>query len=117
MTDASIKGYFDFLLCFDSGAACRRREDLPIFIAAALRHLLGGGIAIFLLELDARPPVHDAEDGQPPERSTFTRADIERQALRLIGHGFSVAQLHFPSGLGGDRAVGAPVAYGLVVRR
>jgi hypothetical protein len=103
-------GYFDIVICLDVSRYCKSREDVADFIKMALRRLMRGGTAVFIFDY---ANVSSPED----DPAVLRREHIEQIALRLIGHGSTLVQLAFPSGVKSDIAPSDRVPFGLTVRR
>lgn len=107
----STLGHFDMVICANAMTAAVAWPTLTNFVDHATRRLLGGGLAVLMLDYSFTSTSNDREP------YGLARSDIERLALRLISHGYDVAQLNFPSGRQADAPVRATVPFGLVVRR
>jgi hypothetical protein len=107
----STLGHFDIVISLDAMTASASWPHLTSFIDHATRRLLNGGLAVLMLN-------YRSDLARSGETNVgLIRADIERLALRLISHGYDVAQLNFPSGRRLDVPARAMVPFGLVVRR
>ncbi|AEG50341.1 hypothetical protein Sphch_2698 [Sphingobium chlorophenolicum L-1] len=107
----STLGHFDMVVCLNAMTASASWSTLTSFIDHATRRLTNGGLAVLMLDYSAVPESRgEGTDG-------LSRPDIERLALRLISHGYDIAQLKFPSERQTDAPVRAIVPFGLVVRR
>ena len=108
-------GHFDFILCLNSSAFTRRYGGMTPLIDKIIQRLLSGGWAIILCDLNPSS-YPEAGDGLPPTVSEVTVDNMKQWALRLIGHGCSVAQLNFPSA-GDVFEARDSVPFGLIIQR
>ena len=105
-------GYFDFALCLNASSLAKTLGGAGTFVDQVLQRVMSGGFAIFSFDFfQPKPGAHS--DVAPA--GTLTKNDLEKIALRLIGHGCDVAQLKFPSTT--DQVSSASTPFNLVVRR
>jgi len=111
-----LTGQFDFLIALTNANWFRSKDQVFKFVTSMLRHVLRGGVAVFLFD---HVNVQDSRRVQPGGAPDFPvyRTDIQQLAIRIIAHGSSVAQLKFADTTDSDEATGVSRPYGFVVRR
>lgn len=103
-------GHFDFALCLDSALHASRYGGIAQLIDTILQHLFSGGWAVIMFDL-----VPAGGQLVPSCPDAVEVADVKRWALRLIGHGCSIAQLNFPSR--SENFANGPAPFGLIICR
>lgn len=112
-TSETLIGHFDFIVSIGLLNQATDSANLLHLVLDTLKHVLRGGLAIFIFDFEP------AADAMRAENAPFlpTVQDIQRLALQVIGHGSDVAQLRFGGLLSGDIASAAPTPFGLIMRR
>ena len=111
-----LTGQFDFLIALTRANWFRRKDQFFNFVTSMLRHVLRGGVAVFLFD---HVNTQDSRQGRPNGVPDFPvyRTDIQQLAIRVIAHGSSVAQLKFADPADSDEAKGVSRPFGFIVRR
>ena len=111
-----LTGRFDFLIALTKANWFRSKEQFFKFVTSVLRHILRGGVAVFLFD---HVNAQDSRRGRPGDAPDFPvyRADIQQLAIRIIAHGSNVAQLKFADPTDSDEAKGVSRPFCFIVRR
>jgi len=111
-----LTGQFDFLIALTKANWFRSKDQFLTFVTSMLRHVLRGGLAVFLFD---HVNTQDSRQGRPGGSPDFPayRTDIQQLAIRIIAHGSSVAQLKFADPTDSDEAKGVSRPFGFIVRR
>jgi hypothetical protein len=105
-------GHFDIVLCLQGSQMAGKWESSAQFLDHATRRLMTGGMAAIIVDyIHAVPP----EGHAAPQ--AHKRADMERLALRLISHGYRVAQFKFPSAVDHISELRSVVPFGVLIQR
>ena len=106
-------GHFDIVLCLQGSQTAEKWENPAQFLDHATRRLMTGGMAVIIVDyIHHLPP-----GGRGAAPQALTRADLERLALRLISHGYHLAQFRFPSSIDRISDFSWVVQFGVVIQR
>jgi hypothetical protein len=108
---------FDFSISLGTINMLNSEVSMTGFVNAVIKHVLRRGIAIFMFDYATDALQRDALTRASGKRFLPNRDDIEKIAMRVIGHGCEVAQLSFPDGRDGNTVTGPITPFGLIVRR
>lgn len=107
---------YDFLISINALPPFVDSLNFAQDVLRNMARLLRGGIGIFIFDAVIGQPGHTGDRAVLAGRPMPTEQDIQRVALKIIGHSSEIAQIHWPQ----DRETpGADVAtpFGLILRR